>query len=549
LTGKLVSQEKSAEISDRESELIDFFQKAPISLHWLSGTGDVIWANETEMNSLGYTAEEYIGHNIMEFCPEEKEALTEVFTALSTGKTIHNAPFKFRTKTGEAKYLTVDSNVSFHSDGTFKHTRCFIRDDTERRVREAIQEAHMKQMKLSSAAKDRFIRRVFHEIRTPMHTVSSCLNGCSVNNYSRGEMEELGHQTESCLGLIEDLAFATMIESGNLLRLQPRELHLKSVLSIIEEQVRAAAIMNNKKAPSAISMIIDGDVPAMIRIDKCFIRALFNLIHNISNLSHANGYLITHLASVMLAVSAKNKRKALVLDTASSKNVLYGEIRASIGPNVTVDIVEIHKSFHSYYNADLAPAEAMIISNSSTNLTDSLTSDSTSSNSLGWFVAYNVIQNVGGELTCEVKDNEIVFSFDVSYEPLTLSNPMDIDTEHVELSVADSPCSYPTTPLAIDANVPTTVPMAESSLASEHLLQDDIEKLIDDGCAMVAAKKQKCSKRILVVDDSPICQKVMVKSLSAHNFEADVASNGQVSSSSSLYPVTLSDRLTLYLTL
>lgn len=30
-------------------------------MHWLSGTGHVLWANETELNVLGYTAEEYIG--------------------------------------------------------------------------------------------------------------------------------------------------------------------------------------------------------------------------------------------------------------------------------------------------------------------------------------------------------------------------------------------------------------------------------------------------------------------------------------------------------
>jgi two-component system sensor histidine kinase VicK len=40
---------------------MDFLNKAPIAMHWLSGTGHVLWANETELNVLGYTAEEYIG--------------------------------------------------------------------------------------------------------------------------------------------------------------------------------------------------------------------------------------------------------------------------------------------------------------------------------------------------------------------------------------------------------------------------------------------------------------------------------------------------------
>lgn len=41
----------------RDTELIDFFQNAPIALHWLGADGHVIWANQTELNVLGYTAE------------------------------------------------------------------------------------------------------------------------------------------------------------------------------------------------------------------------------------------------------------------------------------------------------------------------------------------------------------------------------------------------------------------------------------------------------------------------------------------------------------
>ena len=34
---------------EKDAELIDFFQNAPIALHWLSGTGHVLWANQTEL--------------------------------------------------------------------------------------------------------------------------------------------------------------------------------------------------------------------------------------------------------------------------------------------------------------------------------------------------------------------------------------------------------------------------------------------------------------------------------------------------------------------
>jgi hypothetical protein len=33
----------------KDLELIDFFQNAPIAMHWLSGEGKVLWANQTEL--------------------------------------------------------------------------------------------------------------------------------------------------------------------------------------------------------------------------------------------------------------------------------------------------------------------------------------------------------------------------------------------------------------------------------------------------------------------------------------------------------------------
>jgi hypothetical protein len=59
-------QDMSFKVTNKE--FIDFFQKAPIALHWLSGTGHVLWANDHELESLGYPAEDYIGHSITEVC-------------------------------------------------------------------------------------------------------------------------------------------------------------------------------------------------------------------------------------------------------------------------------------------------------------------------------------------------------------------------------------------------------------------------------------------------------------------------------------------------
>ena len=123
--------------SARDAELIDFFQNAPIAMHWLNGDGTVLWANQTELNVLGYSAEEYIGKPIMNFCPDEQELVLEIFKQLGSGNAIADVPVRFRTKDGKLVHLLIDSNVAYNKDGSFGHTRCFIRDDTARKIRDA----------------------------------------------------------------------------------------------------------------------------------------------------------------------------------------------------------------------------------------------------------------------------------------------------------------------------------------------------------------------------------------------------------------------------
>jgi PAS domain S-box-containing protein len=128
--------EQDLEQRAKDAELVDFFHNAPIALHWLSGEGIVLWANQRELDVLGYTTEEYIGQPIMKFCPDEKELVLEIFQQLGSGNSIKDVPVRFRTKEGKIVHLLIDSNVKYDEFGDFQHTRCFIRDDTGRKVQE-----------------------------------------------------------------------------------------------------------------------------------------------------------------------------------------------------------------------------------------------------------------------------------------------------------------------------------------------------------------------------------------------------------------------------
>lgn len=50
-----------------ERNLSDFFEHAPVGLHWTGPDGIVLRVNQTELDLLGYTRDEYVGHSIAEF--------------------------------------------------------------------------------------------------------------------------------------------------------------------------------------------------------------------------------------------------------------------------------------------------------------------------------------------------------------------------------------------------------------------------------------------------------------------------------------------------
>jgi PAS domain S-box-containing protein len=130
--------EKSPEVLDaveklrrREEDLADFIENAPVGLHWVGADGTILWANQAELDLLGYTREEYIGHHIAEFHADES-VIGDILARLTRNETLHDYEARLRCKDGSHRHVMISSNV--RRDGEkFVHTRCFTRDITERK--------------------------------------------------------------------------------------------------------------------------------------------------------------------------------------------------------------------------------------------------------------------------------------------------------------------------------------------------------------------------------------------------------------------------------
>jgi PAS domain S-box-containing protein len=139
-----------AKLSTREKDLFDFLENGVVGLHWVGANGEILWVNQAELDLLGYSWEEYVGHNLANFYAD-KEVVEDILQRLKAKETLHDYEARLLCKDGSIKYVLIDSNVLWEND-KFIHTRCFTRDITERKVtEEALKAAADENLRLARA--------------------------------------------------------------------------------------------------------------------------------------------------------------------------------------------------------------------------------------------------------------------------------------------------------------------------------------------------------------------------------------------------------------
>ncbi|MBX3437755.1 MAG: PAS domain S-box protein, partial [Planctomycetaceae bacterium] len=113
----------------KEHELRDFVESAPVGLHWIDAEGIILWANRAELDLLGYSAEEYIGHSLAEFHVDEA-ARDQLLACLRRHEPIESLEARVRCRDGSLRDVAITANV-YREDGRFIHSRCFTRDVTQ----------------------------------------------------------------------------------------------------------------------------------------------------------------------------------------------------------------------------------------------------------------------------------------------------------------------------------------------------------------------------------------------------------------------------------
>jgi PAS domain S-box-containing protein len=112
----------------QNQELRAFLENAVVPMHWVGRDGTILWANHAELDLLGYSPAEYIGHHVAEF-HADPEVIQDILQRLCSDEELHGAPSRLKCKDGSIRDVRIFGNV-LRRDGQVIHTRCFTIDAT-----------------------------------------------------------------------------------------------------------------------------------------------------------------------------------------------------------------------------------------------------------------------------------------------------------------------------------------------------------------------------------------------------------------------------------
>jgi PAS domain S-box-containing protein len=123
-------QRAEAQLTQREAELSAFVELVPVALHWVGADGTIVWANQAELELLGYARDEYIGRHLADLYIDPAVA-ADLLERLARHDAVREYAAQKRRKDGIVLDVLIDANGMWR-DGEVVHTNFVTRDMTDR---------------------------------------------------------------------------------------------------------------------------------------------------------------------------------------------------------------------------------------------------------------------------------------------------------------------------------------------------------------------------------------------------------------------------------
>ena len=269
----------------RQKELSDFIENAVEGLHQLGPDGEILWANPAQLKLLGYSADEYIGHHLVEFYVDRKR-FDEFWDRLMRREIVYDFQAALRCKDRSIKHVLVHSSGMWE-DGKFLYTRCFIRDVTERVQLEQELKVRLAELAQADQRKNEFLAMLGHELRNPLSAVLDAIATAQLDQSRRERALTIARrQTDQLAGLVDDLLDVGRITQGRI-SLKKEPLMVGSILRQAVEEARCLV----GSAEHQLSVIVSSQAENLqIEADPVRLRQVIaNLLHNAAKFTPPGG--------------------------------------------------------------------------------------------------------------------------------------------------------------------------------------------------------------------------------------------------------------------
>jgi len=121
-------------LKQSEEKFRILYENAPLSYQSLNKEGRFIDVNKAWLTLMGYHKDEVIGHYFYEFMSEDsKLKFNSAFNIFIKVGIVRNIEFVLVTKNRKHVIISLDGNVAYDINGSFKQTHCIFSDITEKK--------------------------------------------------------------------------------------------------------------------------------------------------------------------------------------------------------------------------------------------------------------------------------------------------------------------------------------------------------------------------------------------------------------------------------
>ena len=277
-----LAQELEERVYERTAEVQDLYDNAPCGYHSLDQSGNVIRINQTELNWLGYTREEVLGHPLHDFVTDgSRKTFKETFPAFKQHGLLKDMELEMLRKDGSAFPALVSATAIYDKDGRYLTSRSTLFDDTDRKhAMETLRLANS-EMKRAMRMKDEFLANMSHELRTPLNAIlglSESLLEQTPGPVNEKQLKYLGTINESgrhLLELINDILDLAKIESGQI-KLDPGRVNINTVCETSLRMIKQLAQKKNQ----TVEVEIEKDIGHVWADERRLKQMMVNLLSN-----------------------------------------------------------------------------------------------------------------------------------------------------------------------------------------------------------------------------------------------------------------------------